>query len=153
MTDMLQRTIGGGLVQVNTALAGKLWPALVDATQIEVALLNLAINARDAMPLGGTIRIATRNVAADDRDRPSELTPGDYVVVTVSDTGEGMSGEVFARAFEPFFTTKELGKGTGLGLSQVYGLAHQSGGTARIMSKARERHGGEDLPATRCYRQ
>jgi PAS domain S-box-containing protein len=135
MTDMLQRTIGGGLVQVKTALAGKLWLALVDATQIEVALLNLAINARDAMPLGGVIRISTRNVAADDRDRPSELTPGDYVVVAVADTGEGMSGEVLARAFEPFFTTKELGKGTGLGLSQVYGLAHQSGGTARILSK------------------
>jgi signal transduction histidine kinase len=115
MTDMLQRTIGGGLVEVKTALAGKLWLALVDATQIEVALLNLAINARDAMPLGGTIRIATRNVAADDRDRPSELTPGDYVVVAVADTGEGMSGEVLARRSNRSLQARSWAKGLGWG--------------------------------------
>jgi PAS domain S-box-containing protein len=136
MTDMLRRTVGAGRVQVKTALTDDLWPALVDATQIEVALLNLAINARDAMPLGGTIRIVTRNVAAaNDRDRPSDLSPGDYVVVAVTDTGEGMSPEIAEKAFDPFFTTKELGKGTGLGLSQVYGLVRQSAGTARIRSK------------------
>ncbi len=133
MQDMLERTIGGGLVQVRTSLAGSLWQALVDATQIEVALLNLALNARDAMPLGGTIRISTSNVPA--ADCPSDAVPGDYVAVTVADTGAGMSKEVLEKAFEPFFTTKELGKGTGLGLSQVYGLARQCGGTAHITSK------------------
>ena len=141
MTDMLRRTLGGGAVEVKTALAGELWPALVDATQIEVALLNLAINARDAMPLGGTVRIETRNVAAaaaSGRDLPGDLVPGDYVVVSVADTGEGMPPEVLAKAFDPFFTTKAAGKGTGLGLSQVYGLARQSGGTARIRSKPGE---------------
>jgi PAS domain S-box-containing protein len=134
MKDMLERTVGGGLIEVKTSLAKQLWHALVDATQIEVALLNLAINARDAMPLGGTIRISTRNVSAA-ADRPADLAPGDYVVVSVADTGEGMPTEVLEKAFEPFFTTKALGKGTGLGLSQVYGLARQSGGTARITSK------------------
>jgi signal transduction histidine kinase/CheY-like chemotaxis protein len=139
MTEMLRRTLGGGAVGVENALAGDLWPALVDATQIEVALLNLAINARDAMPLGGTIRITTRNVAAgDERYRPPDLAPGDYVAIAVTDTGEGMAPEVLAKAFDPFFTTKEVGKGTGLGLSQVYGLARQSGGTARIRSKPGE---------------
>ena len=120
--------------QVTTSVASNLWHALVDATQIEVAVLNLAINARDAMPLGGTICIITRNVPAA-ADRPSDLAPGDYVSIEVADTGEGMSEEVLEKAFEPFFTTKELGKGTGLGLSQVYGIARQSGGTARITSK------------------
>lgn len=134
MKDMLQRTVGGGLIEVKTSLANKLWHALVDATQIEVALLNLAINARDAMPFGGTIRISTRNIPAT-ADGPPDLVPGDYIAISVADTGEGMAADVLEKAFEPFFTTKELGKGTGLGLSQVYGLARQSGGTARIASK------------------
>jgi PAS domain S-box-containing protein len=133
ISELLARTLGG-TVAVRTALAGDLWPALVDATQIEVAILNLAINARDAMPLGGTVLIGTRNVGANAPDRPSDLARGDHVALSVTDTGEGMAPEVLAKAFEPFFTTKEVGKGTGLGLSQVYGLARQSGGSARIRS-------------------
>lgn len=134
MSDMLRRTIGEHGVEVRTVLAPSLWPALVDATQIEVAILNLALNARDAMPLGGRVVIATRNVAADDGALPPELRTGDYVLVSVTDTGEGMAPDTLAKAFDPFFTTKEVGKGTGLGLSQVYGLARQSGGTARLRS-------------------
>jgi CheY-like chemotaxis protein len=133
MQALLQSTLAGA-VRIETALQSGLWPALVDPTQIEVALLNLAINARDAMPLGGTVFIETRNIPAGDADRPAELAPGDYVAVAVADTGEGMSPAVLARVFEPFFTTKDIGKGTGLGLSQVYGLARQSGGTVRIAS-------------------
>jgi CheY-like chemotaxis protein len=133
MRDMAQRTLAGA-VEVQSALSANLWPALADPTQVEVSLLNLAINARDAMPLGGTVVIATRNVPANDPEKPKELTTGDYVSVSVSDTGEGMTPEVLSKAMDPFFTTKELGKGTGLGLSQVYGLARQSGGTVRIKS-------------------
>lgn len=138
MSEMLRRTLGEHGVEVRTVLAPELWPALVDRTQIEVAILNLAINARDAMPVGGRVVIATRNVSAGERDFPSELRPGDYVVVSVADNGEGMAPETLAKAFDPFFTTKEVGKGTGLGLSQVYGLAQQSGGTARIHSRLGE---------------
>jgi CheY-like chemotaxis protein len=92
-------------------------------------VLNLAINARDAMPEGGVLHFASRQLRIDD---DSELDPGDYIELTISDTGTGMPAEVASRAFEPFFTTKEIGKGTGLGLSMVYGMARQSGGTARI---------------------
>ena len=134
MSDMLRRTIGEHGVELRTVLAPSLWPALVDATQIEVAILNLSINARDAMPLGGRVVIATRNIPAGTRDLPPELRAGDYVLVSVTDSGEGMAPETLAKAFDPFFTTKEVGRGTGLGLSQVYGLARQSGGTARIRS-------------------
>jgi signal transduction histidine kinase/ActR/RegA family two-component response regulator len=133
MREMAQRTLAGA-VEVQSALSANLWPALADPTQVEVSLLNLAINARDAMPVGGTVVIATRNVPANDPEKPKELTTGDYVSVSVSDTGEGMTPEVLSKAMDPFFTTKELGKGTGLGLSQVYGLARQSGGTVRIKS-------------------
>jgi CheY-like chemotaxis protein len=122
-------------MELRTELADDLWPALIDQTQIEVALLNLVINARDAMDVGGTILVGTRNVRTDERNCSDDLAPGDYVVLCVADTGEGMTAEVLAKAFEPFFTTKEIGKGTGLGLSQVYGLARQSGGTVRIRSK------------------
>jgi CheY-like chemotaxis protein len=101
-------------------------------------LLNLAINARDAMPSGGRLTIATANVDTVPAHLATELTPGQYVAISVSDTGTGMSPQVLARAFEPFFTTKELGKGTGLGLAQLYGFARQSGGTARIDSREGE---------------
>jgi CheY-like chemotaxis protein len=104
---------------------------MADPTQLELAVLNLAINARDAMPDGGTIYFTTLPVAVVD---DPEMADGDYVEVAVRDTGSGMSSEIAARAFEPFFTTKEVGKGTGLGLSMVYGVARQSGGTARIES-------------------
>jgi signal transduction histidine kinase/ActR/RegA family two-component response regulator len=134
MSEMLARTLGGGM-ELRTELAADLWPALIDQTQIEVALLNLVINARDAMDVGGTILVGTKNVRTDGRNCSDDLAPGDYVVLCVTDTGEGMTAEVLAKAFEPFFTTKEIGKGTGLGLSQVYGLARQSGGTVRIRSK------------------
>jgi PAS domain S-box-containing protein len=131
--DMLRRTLGG-TVEVTTSLAPDLWTALIDSTQIELVILNLAINARDAMPLGGTVLIETRNVKASKLDKSVDLAPGDYVLVSVADTGTGMSEEVLARACEPFYTTKEPGKGSGLGLAQVYGVARQSGGGIRIKS-------------------
>jgi PAS domain S-box-containing protein len=137
MNDMLARTIGA-LIRVETALAESLWPALVDANQIELAILNLAVNARDSMPLGGSLLIETSNVARGDPSLGSELAPGDYVLVAVTDTGSGMDEDILAKVFEPFFTTKEVGKGSGLGLSQVYGVARQSGGTVRIVSKPGE---------------
>jgi signal transduction histidine kinase len=133
MQEMLRRTLGD-VVEVRSVLADGLWAVLADPTQVEVALLNLIINARDAMPLGGTVVISTRNVASTDRDKPTELADGQYVAVSVTDTGEGMKGEVLARAMDPFFTTKGVGKGTGLGLSQVYGFSRQCGGTTRIRS-------------------
>jgi CheY-like chemotaxis protein len=106
-------------------------PVMVDPTQLEVAVLNLAINARDAMPDGGVLRFSSRPVEVHG---DPDLEDGDYIELTISDTGTGMPPEVADRAFEPFFTTKEVGKGTGLGLSMVYGMARQSGGTARIES-------------------
>jgi CheY-like chemotaxis protein len=133
MEDLLARTIGVA-VEIRTALATDLWPALVDPNQLELVVLNLALNARDAMPGGGTLSIETRNVAAAGLDPALALAAGDYVAVAVADTGTGMPEEVAARAFEPFFTTKEPGRGSGLGLSQVYGVARQSGGTVRIRS-------------------
>jgi len=104
---------------------------MADPTQLEVAVLNLAINARDAMPDGGVLTFVTRTVDVTD---DGELEDGRYIELTISDTGSGMTEEIADRAFEPFFTTKEVGKGTGLGLSMVYGMARQSGGTARIES-------------------
>ncbi|MBV9521778.1 MAG: response regulator [Alphaproteobacteria bacterium] len=137
LTDMLYRTLGG-TVEIATSLAPDLWPALVDPTQVELVVLNLAINARDAMPLGGRVLIETRNVKARGSSKPAELAPGDYVVISVADTGVGMSEEVLARACEPFYTTKEAGKGSGLGLPQVLGLAQQSGGGLSIKSTVGE---------------
>jgi signal transduction histidine kinase len=131
MGDLLFRTIGA-TVRIETMLEGRLWQATADPSQIESVILNLAVNARDAMPDGGRLTIATANVPHGDRSKPAELTPGDYVSVCVSDTGTGMTKEVLSKAFEPFFTTKPVGSGTGLGLSQVYGIAKQTGGTVVI---------------------
>jgi len=134
LTDMLGRTIGP-MVRISNDLATDLWPAVADPVQIEVALLNLALNARDAMPEGGALTIRTRNVlAARPGTGQAALPQGDYVMVSVSDTGHGMPAEVQARVFEPFFTTKGAGKGTGLGLSMVYGFVIQAGGTVTIDS-------------------
>ncbi|KQO66320.1 histidine kinase [Methylobacterium sp. Leaf469] len=132
MRDLLQSSIGGA-VRIETTLQPDLWPALVDATQIELVILNLAINARDAMVVGGCLTIETANVTVTGpQTRPEQPMPGEYVMVAVSDTGTGMPPEVVARAFEPFFTTKEVGKGSGLGLAQAYGFVKQSGGGIRI---------------------
>jgi signal transduction histidine kinase len=131
MGDLLFRTISG-TVRIETVLEKDLWPALADVSQIELVILNLAINARDAMRDGGRLTIRTANVDAGAPQRPAELASGHYVAVSVSDTGSGMTEEVRAKAFEPFFTTKDVGQGTGLGLSQVYGVARQSGGTVQI---------------------
>jgi PAS domain S-box-containing protein len=132
MRDLLQSTMGGS-IQIETNLSSDLWPALVDPTQIELIILNLAINARDAMAVGGSLTVATSNtVLYDPPRRPEEPGPGEYVMLSVADTGAGMSDEVLAKAFEPFFTTKEVGKGSGLGLAQVFGFAKQSGGGVQI---------------------
>ncbi len=112
-----------------------MWRALADPTQLEVMLLNLAINSRDAMPSGGKFVIRTRNVAEVPAPLVSELDHGEYVCISVQDDGPGMAPDVLAHAFEPFFTTKSHGKGTGLGLAQLYGFAKQSGGAARIESE------------------
>jgi CheY-like chemotaxis protein len=136
MSELLRRTLGG-TVEVAAVLAADLWPALVDATQIEMVILNLAINARDAMPAGGTVRISTRNAGAREVNAAG-LAPGDYVCVAVADNGTGMPASVLARACEPFFTTKGPGKGSGLGLSQAFGVARQSGGDIAISSTVGE---------------
>jgi CheY-like chemotaxis protein len=125
-------------VRIVTALQPDLWPAMIDPTQIELVILNLAINARDAMEVGGTLTVETGNVTLGAPARAEEPSAGDYVMIAVTDTGSGMSEEVLAKVFEPFFTTKEVGKGSGLGLSQVFGLAKQSGGGVRIDSVAGE---------------
>ena len=120
-------------IDILWTLEPHLWPAVADPSQFAVALLNLLLNARDAKPGGGTIEVATRNVATDGTSL-AELAPGDYVSLTVKDTGSGMSDAIMLRAIEPFFTTKGLGGGSGLGLSQAYGFARQSGGTLRLAS-------------------
>jgi PAS domain S-box-containing protein len=132
--ELIRRTIGEHIT-VTIALAKDLWPALIDASEIENAILNLAINARDAMPNGGSLVIETKNVVIDKDGAREELPPGSYVRLSVSDTGSGMSPEILARAFEPFFTTKEPGKGTGLGLASVYGFVKQSGGHITLYSE------------------
>jgi signal transduction histidine kinase/ActR/RegA family two-component response regulator len=133
MQDLLKSALGSS-VRLETWSAPGLWPAMVDATQIELVVLNLAINARDAMPRGGLLAIETGNTTVGPPERPGEPAAGEYVAVTVRDNGVGMTPDVLARAFEPFFTTKEPGAGSGLGLSQVYGTARQSGGGVRIDS-------------------
>jgi signal transduction histidine kinase len=134
MRDLLQSTMGGSF-RIETNLAEDLWPALVDPTQLDIAVLNLAINARDAMPIGGTLCVTTSNVVLKEPRSPEEPAPGEYVSICVSDTGCGMSADVRQKVFEPFFTTKEIGKGSGLGLSQVLGFAKQSGGGVCIESE------------------
>ena len=131
MRALLRNVLGPGITK-RFELDEAMMPVMADPTQLEVGILNLAINARDAMPKGGVLTFATRAVQV--RGDP-ELEDGDYVELTISDTGVGMPPEVAERAFEPFFTTKEVGKGTGLGLSMVYGMARQSGGAARIESR------------------
>jgi signal transduction histidine kinase/ActR/RegA family two-component response regulator len=133
MGDLLARSIGPH-IRVETRFDGLLWHALADPTQLEVMILNLAINGRDAMPSGGTLRIETRNHGFVPRGLGTDLPEGEYVAISVCDDGMGMSPEILQHAFEPFFTTKAQGKGTGLGLAQLYGFARQSGGTARIES-------------------
>ena len=132
--EMLPRTIGP-TIAITTVLEEDAWPAMTEPGQLELAILNLAINARDAMLAGGKLTITTRNIARGTGRRLPPLDPDDYVMISVGDTGTGMSEEVRSRAFEPFFTTKEVHKGTGLGLSMVYGFARQSGGTVTIDSE------------------
>ena len=135
MADFLRRSVGPA-VDVEVVSTGGIWTALLDPSQVENALLNLSINARDAMPEGGTVTIATTNTMIDERSAGAfDLDPGDYVKLSVTDTGTGMSAETQARAFDPFFTTKPMGEGTGLGLSMIYGFVRQSGGQIRIHSQ------------------
>ena len=134
MGDLLQSTMGGR-ISINTRLDPALRHALADPTQLELAALNLAINARDAMSDGGNLTVETANVTIRRPFYPEEPQAGDYVSICVRDTGTGMTDEVRQKAFEPFFTTKEVGKGSGLGLSQVLGFAKQSGGGVRIESR------------------
>ena len=136
MEDLLARTLGAG-VRLHMAKQPDLWQALSDPNQLENAILNLAINARDAMPQGGALDIVTSNVVLDGayaRAHGDEMRPGDYVMVSIRDTGEGMTPDVLAKAFDPFFTTKPIGKGTGLGLSMLYGFIKQSKGHVRVHS-------------------
>ena len=136
MAELLRRTLGE-TIALGTLLAPRLWSMRADPSEIENAVLNLAINARDAMPAGGKLVIETRNAVLDEATLASEVgvAPGDYVRLAVSDTGVGMPPDVLARVFEPFFTTKEPGKGTGLGLSVIYGFVKQSGGHVTIYSE------------------
>ena len=135
MVDMIRRTVGPGIV-IHVVNGPETWAALVDPSQLENALLNLCINARDAMPDGGQITIETENRWIDARNAVArDFEAGPYLKLSVSDTGTGMSPDVIARAFDPFFTTKPLGQGTGLGLSMIYGFAKQSGGQVRIHSQ------------------
>ena len=154
MEDLLRRTLGPE-INLEIVLAGGLWPTLCDPNQLENAVLNLAINARDAMPDGGRLTIETANAHLDDayaRAQAGEVKVGQYIVVCVTDTGGGMSPDVIAKAFDPFFTTKPTGQGTGLGLSMLYGFVKQSQGHVRIYSEPGQgstfrlylpRHGGD----------
>ena len=135
MEELIQRTVGPEIM-LSTTLASDLWPTLCDPSQLDNAILNLCINARDAMPAGGSLRIETANLRLEELGaRERDMLPGEYVSVNVTDTGIGMTQEVSRRATEPFFTTKPLGLGTGLGLSMIYGFAKQSGGQIRIHSE------------------
>jgi signal transduction histidine kinase len=135
--DNLLRHVLGAAIRVDSVLAGGLWWVCADRNQLETALINLAVNARDAMPDGGTLTIATSNELLDQAysQREPEVKAGQYALISVSDTGVGMAREVLAKAFDPFFTTKEVGRGTGLGLSQVFGFVQQSEGHVKIDSE------------------
>jgi signal transduction histidine kinase/ActR/RegA family two-component response regulator len=134
MQDMIDRTLGPAIDLTISGTDG-LWPVMVDTPQLESALLNLCINARDAMPDGGRLAIATANLSFEAAEAAAQdLAPGDYVALSVTDTGSGMSPETLKRVFDPFFTTKPLGQGTGLGLSMIYGFTRQSGGQVQISS-------------------
>jgi len=136
MSELLRRTLGEQ-IQIETVLAGGLWRVHADPEQLQSALVNLAVNARDAMPNGGRLTIETTNSELDERyaDEHAEVVPGHYVMISVSDTGVGMGPAVVEQAFEPFFTTKDVGRGTGLGLSQVFGFVKQSAGHVKIYSE------------------
>jgi signal transduction histidine kinase/CheY-like chemotaxis protein len=158
ISELLRRTIGEA-VSLETVAAGGLWWTLADPNQLENAVLNLVVNARDAMPDGGRLTIETQNCYLDEayvESLPEPIRPGQYVMIAVADTGSGMAPAVVERAFEPFFTTKSVGKGTGLGLSQVYGFVRQSNGHVRIYSEVDHgttvkiylpRHFGDDQAA------
>jgi nitrogen-specific signal transduction histidine kinase/CheY-like chemotaxis protein len=136
MSEILRQTLGEE-TRLETVLAGGLWGVFIDPSQLENGILNLCVNARDAMPSGGRLTIDTSNAHLDEAyavDHP-DVTAGQYVVISVTDTGEGMSAEVAERAYDPFYTTKPVGRGTGLGLSQVYGFMKQSGGHVKIYSE------------------
>jgi CheY-like chemotaxis protein len=139
MSDLIRRTIGESIA-IESVLGAGVWRTEVDAHQLESALLNLAVNARDAMPNGGRLTIETANAFIDEQyaAQYAEISAGQYVVICISDTGVGMTKEVMARAFDPFFTTKPIGEGTGLGLSQVFGFVKQSGGHIKLYSEAGE---------------
>jgi signal transduction histidine kinase len=134
MGGLLQSAVGA-TNRVETALADRLVLALADPSQIELVILNLAINARDAMLDGGTITIKTSNIRLGAPESPEEPAPGDYVMCSVADTGTGIPDDILDKVFEPFFTTKEVGKGSGLGLPQVLGVAKQLGGGVRIQTR------------------
>lgn len=135
MSDLLMRTLGEQ-VEIRTTLAEDLWPTRADAPLLENALLNLAVNARDAMPSGGCLSIHTSNTVVQDQHAgPRDLEPGEYVMMSIVDNGSGIPPEIMEKVFEPFFTTKDVGAGTGLGLSQVYGFVRQSGGHIHLQSE------------------
>ena len=137
MSDLLRSTLGEQ-IRIETVAAAGLWTLRADAQQLEYAILNIAVNARDAMPGGGKMTIETGNAYLDEAycQQNSEIEPGQFVMIAISDTGIGMSPGVIARAFDPFFTTKGIKKGTGLGLSQVYGFVKQSKGHIKIYSES-----------------
>lgn len=156
MTELLHRTLGEQ-IELEGVLSPRLWTVEADANQLESAIINLAVNARDAMPGGGKLTIETANMFLDQRyvETTAEVVPGQYVLISVSDTGSGIPKDVVSRVFEPFYTTKEVGRGTGLGLSMVYGFVKQSGGHVTIYSEVGEgttvkmyfpRYHGQDIP-------
>ncbi len=133
LRTLIESSIGSS-IQLITHMPEDLWPVRVDPNEFELALVNIVINARDAMPKGGVITLSARNVVLPDEEAGGDLK-GDYVAVSIADTGSGIAPDIVDKVFDPFFTTKEHGKGTGLGLSQVHGFAHQSGGTVRMSSR------------------